>query len=143
MDVTFKPEGQEPQVWGFNSGRVRAVEAEQIEARSGMKYEEWVVAVQQGSARARRVLLWHLIRRDHPKVRFEDTPDFFMDELEIEYDAAELRELLARLDDASADIEEAAAEKLRLLLTTEIAKAEERGDVGKAPTSKPSESTTA
>lgn len=143
MDITYTPEGQEPQVWSFNSGRVRTAEAEQIEARSGMKYEEWAVAIQAGSARARRVLLWHLMRRDHPRLRFEDTPDFYMDELVLEYDVAELRDLLSALDDPNADLDEKASTKARGLIEAEIEKAEARGELGKAPTSSPSETTTA
>lgn len=143
MDVTYTPEGETAQTWNFNSGRVRTVEAEQIEARSGMRYEEWVLAIQAGGARARRVLLWHLMRRDHPKLRFEDTPDFYMDELVLEYDATELRELLARLDDPSIELDEEAASKVRVLLTAEIEAAESRGDLGKAPASPDSETPTA
>lgn len=143
MDVTYTPEGGAAQTWNFNAGRVRTAEAEQIESRSGMRYEEWVLAIQQGSARARRVLLWHLMRRDHPRYRFEDTPDFYMDELVLEYDAAELGELLARLDDPSIELDDEAASKVRLLLTSEIEAAKARGDLGKAPASPDSETPTA
>lgn len=143
MDVTYKPEDGSVQRWSFNSGRVRQSEAEQIEAKAGTRYEEWVLDVQSGSARARRVLLWHLIRRDHPKFRFEDTPDFYVDELVVEYDAAELRELLGRLDDPKAPVKGEAADRLRDLLAAEIAEAEARGESGKDPVSPSSETTTA
>ena len=143
MDVTYKPEDGSVQRWSFNSGRVRTGEAEQIEARAGMRYEEWVLGVQSGSARARRVLLWHLLRRDHPKLRFEDTPDFYVDELVVEYDVVELRDLLARLDDPKAPVKGEAAEQLRELLTAEIEAAAARGDEGKDLASPSSETTTA
>jgi hypothetical protein len=46
-----------------------------------------------GSARARRVLLWHLIRREHPAHQFRDTPDFCDDEFEVVRTLEEITEI--------------------------------------------------
>lgn len=100
MHVTYKPEDGTPQEWEFNPGRVRAGAAEVIEKRFGDSWEKFCAAVQQGSMRARRVLLWHLLTREHPGLRLEDVPDFYADEVVVEHSVAELTELRERLDKA-------------------------------------------
>lgn len=137
MHVTYKPEGQEPQRWEFNPGRVRQSEAEIIEKRFGGNWDVWRNEVRSGSARARKVLLWHLLRREHHALRFEDTPDFFMDELLVEHSVAELVELRERIEKANLDAE--TREQIMTGLDIEItdATAREEGlggdDAGKAP----------
>lgn len=93
MRVTYKPEdGNEPQSWDFNPGRVRVSEQVIVEKQFGGTWLEFKTGVMSGSAQARRVLLWHLIRREHPAHNIRDTPDFFDDELLIEQTLAEVTE---------------------------------------------------
>lgn len=92
MNVTYTPAGDAPQVWHFAPKLVKAGLAEVIEKRAGLRYDEWVDAVLAGSAKARRVLLWHLITLTHGHLRFEDAPDFAMGELVVERDLDELLE---------------------------------------------------
>ena len=96
MRVTYAPEGGAEQVWDFDPKRVRASEAEAIERRAGESWDAWLLNVQSGQMRARRVLLWHLMRRDHPTLRYEDTPDFFAGEVVVEHTRAELEEIRER-----------------------------------------------
>lgn len=134
MFVTYKPEDGDERRWTFDPGRVRASKAEMIEKRAGQSWDQWRVAVQAGSIAARRVLLWHLLTLDHPTFRWEDTPDFYADELVIEHSVAELNEVRARVDKANLSAEE--KEAFYALFDQELTEAmarEEAGAAGKAP----------
>lgn len=106
MFLTYTPDGEPPQRFEFRPGRVRLARAEMIEKRYGQltgakpaTFEAWRMAVQQGSAAARRVLLWHLLSEIHPTIKIEDV-DPFEDELLLEYSKAELLEMRAALEKA-------------------------------------------
>lgn len=92
MKVTYTPEGDAAQVFDFKPNLVRAAMAEMIETRAEMRYAPWVDAVLQGSVKARRVLLWHLLSRVHGHVRIEDV-DFAVGELVVERDLEEAKAL--------------------------------------------------
>ncbi|WP_328465541.1 hypothetical protein OHA21_43855 [Actinoplanes sp. NBC_00393] len=124
MLVTFKPEGSEPQSWEWIPGRVKISEAALVEKVYGKTWEQFAQEVQQGSARARQVLLWHLQRRDHPTLRLEDAPDFCADELTIEYSIDELRGI--RDSVAKSGMPQADREMALASLDGEIAAAEFR-----------------
>lgn len=131
MYVTYKPEdADEPTRWEFVPGRVRAARAEMIEKRWSGNYDQWVSAIQAGSIRARRVLLWHLIGLDHHTLRFEDTPDFYADELVVEHSRAELEVLRERL--AKADLNEDEREQALTAVDIAITEAMESEEAGKA-----------
>lgn len=102
MKVTYQPEGKEPQTWEVKPGRLRESQAELIEKRFGAELDQWHVSVIKGGARARRVLLWHLLAREHHTLRFEDTPDYYREELKVEYDYQELLEMRANVEKSSA-----------------------------------------
>jgi len=92
--VTYTPEDGDRQEWVWNPKRVRATEGQVLLREFGEKsWDLFVQAIRQNDLHARRVLLWHLMRRDHPLVKFTDTPDFYTDELEVEMSSAELAEL--------------------------------------------------
>jgi hypothetical protein len=110
MHVTYAPEDGDRQEWTFEPGRVRSSAAEVMEKRYGDNWDSLVVGIQAGNIRARRVLLWHLLTRQHATLRFEDTPDFFADELTVSFSVAELTALRERTASAKlpADIQEKA-----------------------------------
>lgn len=135
MRVTYKPEdGNEPQSWDFNPNRVRSSEQVIVEKQFGGTWLEFKTGVMSGSAAARRVLLWHLIRREHPAHSFRDTPDFYDDELLIEQTLAEIT---ASYDEwlKGGGRDTANGELLDGMFQAEIKAATERGDEpgGKAP----------
>jgi hypothetical protein len=101
MRVTYTPEAGDRQAWEFVPARIRQSEGEMVEKRFGGPWDKFVAAVMQGDLKARRVLLWHLLRRDHPTVRFEDTPDFYIGELLVEQSYAELLALREKVGKAS------------------------------------------
>jgi hypothetical protein len=90
VKVTYRPDGGEPQEWAWDPGDLRQSEAELIQKRYGGTSDDFAAGVRNGDARARKVLLWHFQRQTHPALRYEDTPDFRMRELTVEYDIDEL-----------------------------------------------------
>lgn len=92
MDVTFDPEdGSEIRTWPFDPDDVLRSEATAIERAYGESWEQWINALRIKNARARTVLLWHLLKQDHPKLKFDDTPDFRMRQMTVEMSSAELK----------------------------------------------------
>lgn len=131
MFVTYAPEDQPDSTrWEFVPGRVRANEAEIIEKRWGGHYDQFVSAVQSGSMRARRILLWHLLRKEHHTLRFEDTPDFYADELVVEHSRAELEKLRDRLQ--KADLTDDEREQAMTAIDIAVTEAIEAEELGKA-----------
>lgn len=144
MLVIYKPEHEDgtPRVgegWEreFNPQRVRQSRAEMIEKRYGARYSEWIKEIQAGEAKARRVLVWHLLSLEHPTFRMEDVPDFMFGELELDYSVADLQKLRHEVQESAMD-DAAKAETLdrldmeiatRLLKPAEELTAE---DLGKA-----------
>src|SRR5882757_2249763 len=96
MYVVYAPENPadgDRHEWSFSPGRVRADEAELLEKEFGGTWDEFQAGVQQGSMKARRVMLWHLLRLTHPGMNFRDVPNFISDELTVEYSVKELTKL--------------------------------------------------
>lgn len=133
MLVKFSPENQEtPSVWEFHPEKVKQSAAELIERRSGMTYAHWAKAVGDGSALARKVLLWHLMTRDGHPLRIEDVPDFYFGDLSIEPSLDELRRVREQVESST---EIAQTEKVDALnaIDLEIAKLLGRPDSELAP----------
>lgn len=97
MFLVYQPDGEDERRWVIKPRRMSNFEAEAIEKRTGMTFEQFGEALLRGSTLARRALLWTMLRREHPTVKFEDV-SFAMGELRIEQDRQELlamREMLA------------------------------------------------
>lgn len=131
MFVTYTSDG-DVQRWEFDPRQIRASKAEAIEQHAGIPWDQWLAAVQTGSMRARRVLLWHMLSEQHPTLRFEDTPDFYAGDLLLEYSAAELTEMRARVD--KANLPEQQRQAVLVALDQALADATSDGEkpVGKA-----------
>lgn len=138
MIIKYSPQGQPAQVFTWDPGTVRAAEAELLEVKFGGTWDEFNVQLLKGSMRSRRVMLWHLLKRDHPTLKFDDV-DFAANEIELEFNADELQQFRAGIEKATG-IEEAAREQALALIDQQIAEA--GGSEGKAP-SESSESATA
>jgi hypothetical protein len=107
MFVTYTPAGETPREWVFKPGDMLNRESEQIEKVTGLTWEEFLQQLQKGLTMARRALLWTLLRRDHPVLRFSDI-EFRQGELAVDYDRGELEEMRAGLLEPGA---QARAEK--------------------------------
>lgn len=95
MLVTYKPEDGSEQSWQFDFKRVRRSEAIILEKQygAGRTWGQFAMACMQGSAEALTLLLWMLQRRGHPALRFEDVPDFYLDEIDLDFGADEWRQM--------------------------------------------------
>jgi hypothetical protein len=137
MLVKYTPENEaEAREWDFDPNRIRQSDAEIIEKRYGQNWTKFVDAIQAGNAQARRVLLWHLMRKEHHTLRFEDTPDFFMGEVEIDYSLADLQKLRGQIVAAPVPDEEKQQilDRIDLEIGQRLGKEElAPEDLGKAP----------
>ena len=98
MFVTFdKEDGTPPQEWVFDPEDVLSSEAKAIEKAYGGSWEQWINGLRMMEVKARIILLWHLIRQEHKSMRFEDTPDFRMRQVQVQMSVAELRALYERM----------------------------------------------
>jgi len=118
MLFSYKPDDGDAQQWTFRPRKFPSHEAEAIENATGMTWSEFSEQVLKGSVRARRALLWILLRRQHPVLKFNDVA-FSLDEVELELEPDELRAMrgeLEKVDDpdvrslALAQIDEQIAE---------------------------------
>lgn len=140
MFVTYTPDGDQDQAqrWEFKPGRVKISRSQMIEKRystlvgEASTYEEWKGAVLQGSAAARRVLLWHLLNLEHATLRIEDV-DPMQDELLVEQSSVELAELKAMFE---KNTQLGGVHRDMILTQLEFqALTAPDGELGKAPTS--------
>lgn len=139
MFVTYAPEDPadgDRQEWTFKPGRVRASEAQALQRQFGENnWDAFVLGVQLNDVHARRVLLWHLMRREHPRLAFNDVPDFYADELTVKFDVAELTPLLEQMEKSNLpeDKKQQAHAALDLALTEAMERESTAGEVsGKA-----------
>lgn len=140
VQVTYKPKNsikEAHRAWDFDPSDMLQSQAEMVEKRYGGRFSDWVKSVQAGEARARRVLLWHLLRLEHHTLRMEDVPDFRMGELEVEYSISDLQKLRTQVHESSMDdkTKEETLEALDLEIATRLGKTADEvtpEDLGKA-----------
>lgn len=132
MLVTYAPEDGTAQSWEWNPARVRVNEQVIVEKQYGASWREFVAGAKMGEAAARRVLLCHLLRREHPGLQLRDTPDFMDCELTVELGVAELEANRAEWEAAGGPAREL-GDVIAARFDADIAVAREReGALGKA-----------
>lgn len=120
MLVIYSPEGASPREWEFKPDEAWSFETELIESVGGQTWLSWdgfLAMLGVDNTKAQRALLWMLLRRDDPKLRFSDLV-IKRKELSIGPDLEERRELRRRLADPDA----AWSEIDRLRVEDELAK---------------------
>lgn len=101
MFLVYEPEGSEEATrWPYNPRKLMSAEREAIERRTGEPFAEFTQSVVKGSSVARRALLWVMLKRDHPTMKYDDV-DFAWDELRLEYSKQEYAQMIA---DASENL---------------------------------------
>lgn len=95
MIVTYSPEGGTKQTWPYEPDDLPYAEAELIEDALDCTFAVFKVAALKGGARAKRALLWVLLRRENPKLRFSDVQPKRVGEVVVEYDVAEIEQMRA------------------------------------------------
>lgn len=98
---TYSPEGAEPRSWPYEPNRMMNAETEAIERKTGMGFAEWQHKVEAGSTLAIHGLLWVLLKRKDPTLRWEQV-EFCMADVALDYD-----------DDEAELIRQSLAETLR------------------------------
>lgn len=96
MQFTFRPEGAEPRTWSFRPERLMSAEAEAIERQTGWTYQEFGERLIKGSVMARRALLWVLLKREDPPLRYSQV-DHPAGSMSLDYERAELEAIRAQL----------------------------------------------
>lgn len=128
MDVSYDPEdGSEKRSWQFDPEDLLTSEAIAIEKAYGEGSEQWLQALRTNEAKARRVLLWHLLRQEHRTLAFKDTPDFRKRQLQVQMNVAELRELASKI--GRMKLNEDTKEQLTAAIEVDIRDAMEREGV--------------
>lgn len=93
----YTPDGAEPRKWTFEVEHLDCETAELIEEVYGKTYAYWAMDALQGGMKARRVLLWVLLRKDAPELEYDAVKPHF-DDVSFELDDAESDELKADLE---------------------------------------------
>lgn len=128
MFLIYTPDGEEEQRLLYKPRRMMSAEREVLERRTGRDFSDFTTAVLSGNSLCRRALLWVLLKRTHPTLRFEDV-DFAWDDLRLEYSKQEYQAM--RDATAQADTTPETAEQLANL-DREISTAIDEEDEGKA-----------
>lgn len=119
MRIIYAPTDGEKHEWIWKPALAPSSEAEALEEVSGWDFPEFLTRFIAGSTRARRALLWVLLRREHPRLQF-DQVRFTMGELADEYDDDEIaagRAALAEQDRNDEDpLDDAARQRLAEVL---------------------------
>ncbi len=118
MIIKFTPVEGDTREYQFKPKKLMSPEAEAIERIVGKPYAEAVQAVMQGSALARRALIYTLEKRAHPSLKWTDFT-FPFDAVEVEFDAEELAEIRAGIESAPGLTAEERAEALEELAAME------------------------
>lgn len=131
MIVKYTADGSPGQRWIYAPEKVKQSQAEMVEKKFGGDWDEFNKKVLAGNAKARKVLLWHCLRTDHPVYRWEDTPDFAMSEVTVEFEAhelANLRGVIAKSKDIDDDVRASALAAIDDLEDAELPKADSKSE---------------
>lgn len=126
MIVTYAPSEGERREWEYKSADLPSGEAEDIEDAIGSTFVEWQTSLLQGGAKARRALLWVLLKRDNSSLKFGDV-SFQLGELSVEFDREEKQQVRAELEKSTDLSEQAKAQALRVLADDEDGRDEQEG----------------
>lgn len=118
MIVTYTPDEGERREWEYKSADLPSGEAEDIEEAVGTTFDEWQASLLQGGAKARRALLWVLLKRDQAGLKFGDV-SFRMGQLSVDFDREEKRQIRGELEKSTDLPEDAKAQALQMLADDE------------------------
>ncbi|MFJ9243812.1 hypothetical protein [Streptomyces sp. NPDC101776] len=128
MYLIYQPEGtEEPQKFLYKPQKLMSPEREALERRSRQDFADFTKAVLNGNALCRRALLWVMLKRQHPTLKFEDV-DFAWDELKLEYSKQEYELMRAQML-AKGNVDPEQLEQLDAEIATAV---DEQATEGKA-----------
>lgn len=111
MKFVYTPEGAAPQKWPWQADKMLNTEIEQIEILTRMDYPAWEAAVDRGNMRAVHALLFTLLRRETPTLKYSEVV-FTASECNWELEHDEKVALLAEMEAKEADLPPAEREVL-------------------------------
>lgn len=117
MLIIYTPEGGERREWEYKPMKLRSNEAEAIERHTGWAYQEFGEQFMQGSVMARHALLFVLMRRTNPTLKYGDV-SFALDEFDIDLDPTERAATIEALQEKGDDLTEEQREALQELIDT-------------------------
>lgn len=126
MQLVYKPEGADRQVWEFEPGRMLSPEAEAIEEVTGRNFNDAIAGIQGGNMKCTRAFLWVMLKREIPTLKFSEL-QIRVDEVDFELTDDEVRTGLAALREREANGEKFDAQTQALYETLQAA------DPGPAP----------
>lgn len=127
MYLIYEPDGaEEPKRFPYKPQKLMTAEREALERRSHMDFADFTKGVLNGNAVCRRALLWVMLKREHPTLRYEDV-DFAWDELRLEYSRQEYELMRENLIDSGTATPEQIDQ-----INREIATAIDEASEGKA-----------
>lgn len=98
MYLIYLPEDGDEQRFRYQPRKLMSPEMEAIERATDRGYQAFTADVLQGNALCRRALLWVLLKRQHPTLRFADV-SFAWDELKLEYSRQELAAMISSVQE--------------------------------------------
>lgn len=98
MQFVYKPEGAEPKRWDFRPEKLMNPEAEAIERLTKMTFGQWSDAVTEGSVLALHGLLYVLLKREIPTLKWDEV-QFSMSEVDFELTDQETADTIAALEE--------------------------------------------
>lgn len=105
MQFVYKPEGADPKAWEFRPEKLMSPEAEAIERLTKMTFGEWTRAVRGGSMLALHGLLYVMLKREYPTLKWDEV-QFSLSEVDFELTDEETAELRTELEakDAAGEL---------------------------------------
>lgn len=102
MQFVYAPEGAEPRKWDFDPYKLMSPEIEVIERRTGLPYAEWMEHVGKGSVLALHGLLYVLLKRTTPTLKWDDV-QFCMADVGWEMEPDEIADVVRTLEEQAAN----------------------------------------
>lgn len=96
MQFVYKPEGADPIKWDFDPTKLMSPEVETIERHTGFTFTQWVEAIGNGSFLAFHGLLYVLLKRSTPTLKWTDV-QFCMADIDMAMTTDEEDDLIVRL----------------------------------------------
>jgi hypothetical protein len=98
MIVVYKPEGATPREWKFEPTRLMSPEVESLERLTGMTFGNWMTAVTDGSFTAIHGLLYVMLKRSNPTLKWDEV-QFCLDDIDFKWEAEEAKAMFKALAD--------------------------------------------
>jgi len=102
--VTYARSGGETQKWDYKPGDVLSAEAETLERITDKTFDEINTGLLRGAVWARRGVLWMLMKRDNPSLKYADV-QFKSGEVQVDWSTDERAEMRKAIE-ANTDLTE-------------------------------------